>query len=240
MPNYFFITSAIQTPYSYVNPDVRFQQTLGTVSSIDQYCPDSRSVLIEVGPKVLTSQQHSQLVQCCFAVLDLTNDHTVKLIHHCGGEESYGWVKTPGEIYALICALGYQRFVTDHDRVFKISGRYQLTQKFDIRDHQLPGRLVVAQSKPAVQYVDPQGNHHPRISQYQYPTRLYSFCGSMVSIMQQKYQIMFEQVIEFYGRMQFVDVEHMMYSRCRDLDPIELGCVGISGQQSPDGEWIQE
>lgn len=238
MANYFVVTSAIHTPYSYTTPDHRFQQTLATIASIGQYCPDSRAVVVEVGPNPCTDKQQRQLLDCCFAVLDLTNDHSVRLFHHCGGDQSYGWVKTPGEIYAMLAVLGNQNFISAQDRVFKISGRYQLTSDFDICQHQHPGKLVLARRKPAVQYIDPQGIKHPRIAEHQYPTRLYSFCGSMITVMQHRYQTMYDQVISLYGRLQYVDVEHMMFAVCQDLDPVELAQIGVAGQQAPDGEWV--
>ena len=197
-------------------------------------------MIVEVGPRALEPAQQRKLLEQCFAVLDLTNDSTVHQIHDCGGDQSYGWVKTPGEIYALATFLQSQDFVTPQDRVFKISGRYQLTAGFDLQQHQCPGKLVMAQRTAAVQYIDPQGAKHPMISQYQYPTRLYSFCGSMIPVMSEIYVRMFNRVIQHYGIMEFVDVEHMMFAECQNLGPVELSCMGVAGHQAPDGEWIWE
>lgn len=234
------VTSAINTPYSSVSPQQRFQQTLDTIHSIHRHCADCYVIVVEVGPNALDPVQYADLLKVTTAVMSLNDDSNVKLFHHCGGDQSYGWVKTPGELYALMLFLYHETFLTDTDRVFKISGRYQLTSEFDLASHSHHKKLVIARRQPAVRYINPQGQPHPIISPYQYKTRLYSFCGSLRHFMRDRYQVMYDRVIQHYQKQQFVDVEHIMFQVCHDMCPVELDVIGVGGQQSIDGVWVQE
>ena len=160
-------------------------------------------------------------------------------IYHCGSGSDF-WVKTPGEIWAMKFFLSQENLVNPGDRVFKISGRYQLAKNFDFRNHDYPGRLVVKAREPAVIYHDPQGIPHPKFTPWKFNTRLYSFCGSMATVMRQKYTEMLAFVIDKYGREEFTDIEHVLFHFCQELDIVELPWIGVQGQMAPSGEYLWE
>lgn len=239
MVNYFVVTSAVKARHNLIPTELRLQQTLDSAVSVKKYCKDAKVLLIEVGPEPLTESEQEQLIAKFDGMLLLNHEPLLRKFYEIGSGSDF-WVKTPGELYGMCRFLENQNFVSAHDRVFKLSGRYQLTADFDARRHDQPGKLVVLDKKPAVVYINTSGDPVPQISEYQYNTWLYSFCGSLIDVMAQRYQLMLDKVLERYGRIEFVDAEHMLYAICHDLVPLEISPMGVMGQQAINAEWIIE
>jgi hypothetical protein len=239
MADLFVIPSAIHTSYSAFDAATRFQQTLQTVSSIRRRLPLSLIYLIDVGQQDLDPGAIESLMKLRCSVACLAKTSMVQQFYQLSDPKGQ-WIKTPGELWAMIYFLSHMHQIQSTDRIFKISGRYQLSNEFDRTLHDHAGRLVISRPRPAVIYFDPQGNQHIPPEKYQYSTRLYSFCGSLMSTMTETFGEMFDRVIKSYGEMKFVDAEHMMYAQCHMLDPIELPWLGVIGQQGPDAIWVTE
>ena len=238
MSNVFLVTSAINSPHGSVTPAQRLEQTLETVSSIRQRVSDVKIAVLEVGPQELSEQQQQQLRNVIDLFVPLTQESMMQQIFQCGGPSDF-WIKTPGEIWAMAYFLNQSGLLTDEDRIFKISGRYRLNARFDLRNHE-NSVVSVGVRKPAVTYYDPEGKTHPLYSPWQYSTRLYSFSGNTREIMAQKFLSMFDFVVKLYANSEFTDVEHAFYHFCHDLQPQELPWLGVEGIMAPSGDWISE
>jgi len=112
-------TSLVRSVYS---PDQRFNQTLKTIESIRQRVPDARVLLLE--NSTLLAHQHSVLESVCDQLI-LFSEDTVAVTLRDGRN------KGAAEAYLLMNAL---LLLKDYDFkiLFKLSGRYSLSERFDI------------------------------------------------------------------------------------------------------------
>jgi len=111
-------TSLVRSVYS---PDQRFNQTLKTIESIRQRVPDARVLLLE-NSKLLAYQQ-SVLESVCDQLILLSEDNVAVGLRD-------GPNKGAAEAYLLMNA---QLLLKDCDFkiLFKLSGRYVLSERFD-------------------------------------------------------------------------------------------------------------
>lgn len=129
--NLFIITSVIHfdtsSGWSYApqksvySSSERYNQTLKTIESIRQFSPNSKIALLE-GSR-LSEDEKFKFNQNVDLFFDYSNDEYVKKT--CNSNRK-GW----GEISKLRKFIN-ENVLSSYDRIFKISGRYWLTEKFD-------------------------------------------------------------------------------------------------------------
>lgn len=228
MNNWFLITSAINVQHGVFDEQKRFQQTLVTIASIRKYCKNSKIILIEGSPNVLTAEQINVFENTCDIVMDLSQDQLIQFAHQTQDIET---LKHPCELYLLGSFMKNQNVIQENDRVYKISGRYYLNSKFNSDLHiASKGKIIMGHKKKSYAYYDIKtGDQMPAITDYNYKTRLYSFCGSLSEYMKNKYQEMFDFILPFYDTGGFTDVEHMMYKFLDHDKVIEMEPLGVSG-----------
>jgi hypothetical protein len=228
MNNWFLITSAINVQHGVFDEQKRFQQTLVTIASIRKYCNNSKIVLIEGSPNVLTADQSNVFENTCDIVMDLSQDQLIQFAHQTQDIET---LKHPCELYLLGSFMKNQNVIQENDRIYKISGRYYLNSKFNSDLHTAAkGKIIVGHKEKSYAYYDIKtGDQMPAITDYNYKTRLYSFCGSLSEYMKNKYQEMFDFILPFYDTGGFTDVEHMMYKFLDHDKIIEMEPLGVSG-----------
>lgn len=228
MNNWFLITSAINVQHGVFDEQKRFQQTLVTIASIRKYCKNSKIVLIEGSPNTLTSEQLNVFENTCDIVIDLSQDQLIQFAHQTQDIET---LKHPCELYLLGSFMKNQNVIRENDRVYKISGRYYLNSKFNSDLHTVAkDKIIMGHKKKSYAYYDIKtGDQMPAITDYNYKTRLYSFCGSLSEYMKNKYQEMFDFILPFYDTGGFTDVEHMMYKFLDHDKVIEMEPLGVSG-----------
>lgn len=241
MSNWFLVTSAINTQYGHLTTDEKFKQTIGTIDSICHYCPDTKIALIEGSKIKLTQQQLDVLQAKCDVIAPYHENETLELIHTIS-ESNVQYIKSPSELFILSEFIKTQNFILPTDRVFKISGRYFLNSDFDIKKHNEYGKIIFAPKKPSVTYYDPKIHRvHPKLGEWQYMSRLYSFCGSLVPYMTHKYKEMFDYLFVYYYKENiFTDVEHMMYKFLQEDKVIEISPIGVSGLFGDNGVYVSE
>jgi hypothetical protein len=124
----FIVTSVLnvsEAPLSYTRTrsvytaDERLAQTLRTIESIRQKMPKATIVVVE--GSVLSSTQYKSLQEAADVVLLSPNQ-----------KEINGLYKGFGESKLLLCALDYITTYTSAEYVWKLSGRYRLTQDFSV------------------------------------------------------------------------------------------------------------
>jgi hypothetical protein len=132
-PYVFLITSTINTSVrplnragsqirSVYNSDERFDQTLDTVSSIRDRVPGARILLLENSQ--LSDAQRVTLRDAVDELIEFAGDHVAVALRD-------GPHKNSAELYVLLHALGVLE-AYDFQLVFKLSGRYQLSDRFDL------------------------------------------------------------------------------------------------------------
>ncbi len=125
-PRYcFFVTSVVHpwddTPYpcgvrSYYSPAQRAVQTIRTIESIRLHCPEAKIVLCEGG-----AEYSEEIAQSVDKYIYAGKYHFIE-------KAVSGASKAWGEVWLTLFALPYLRHF---DYVWKMSGRYCLTDKFN-------------------------------------------------------------------------------------------------------------
>jgi len=178
-PDAFIITSTVNTSIGLIHPAQRFFQTVETVKSIRRQAPGAVITLVDNSSQCMDSQQQQILSNLVDEFIYIGQRRDVRWFNHHG-------IKGAGESYMLMVGLDGLRFRPR--RVFKLSGRYQLGQKFDItayRPHQ--GKYVFKTRE-----INQQGRCF-------FHTRLWSLCGDLIDdaplMISRSMETLFEQNI---------------------------------------------
>lgn len=238
MTQWFLITSALM-PDLVHDHTLRFTQTLQTLDSIQQHCVGAHIVLLETSRHDIPRDSWSLLLDKCDEVLRFHDDPAVSMLHQWTSN-NLSLIKSPNE--ALIMSRAMQQLnIESHDRVFKISGRYQLTSEFNLSQHTTAGSVTMLRRQPAVTYYrETTGESFFPEAPWQYKTRLYSFCGSLRWVMMEKFTWIFYHIIDLYQQARFNDLEHCMFLCLQDQAVREIDVMGVAGMQMPSREIMRE
>jgi hypothetical protein len=131
-------------------------------------------------------------------------------------------------------------------RYFKISGRYMLSENFNLEHHLVNRKYVFKQKNPGVKYYggpqDENGNDitNWHYTDFQYKTRLYSFCGSILEQVKNDYLKIFDTIINAYMSEGFIDLEHATYKTLNPAMIHDILPIGLMGIQAENGEFLSE
>ena len=234
----FLITSAINTKFGIYNSDQRIQQTLNTVQSIRQRVPAARIILLEMSAISLTEQQKQQLLDAVDNILDFTTDPVVQQLYH--STENWDIVKNVTEVMCFNKALKQltqTNQLVDSQRIFKISGRYLLSDDFDIGyydQYSVQSHIVVSKSR------DSQFDFATTQIERQFMSRLWSWPTVLTAEIIESYDrgLVFMQERLFAGG--YADIEHVLYKFLDHKKVIELDTVGIYGNIGPNGTLVKD
>ncbi len=133
MGDIFLITSVINTgnhPWTYTStrsvytPHERYTQTLGTISSIRKYAPNAKIIHVECSD--LPPDMEQTLSERVEYYINTYSDEKIRSGCLSNGKKGFGeLLKTQ----VAIDFLEAQNIV--YDRLFKISGRYYLTERYN-------------------------------------------------------------------------------------------------------------
>lgn len=229
MNNIFLVTSALHSPYGLIAGPDRLTQTIATALSIRQRVKNVKIYLIEGGVAPLDIKLRTELKLYYDDILDFTQHNIIQFAHKQQNDAGGLHVKAPCESFLLRKACELFNTSAD-DRIFKISGRYSLSDKFDItQHHQAIGKYVfLNRLKPSIfEYAETKQQH--TWTEFQYSTRLYSFCGSMLNQAITDYQRIFDKLIEFYSSGNFIDLENSTYMLLNKDLITEIPIIGVVG-----------
>jgi hypothetical protein len=164
--NVFIITSTINTPFGLISVEDRYQQTIATIDSINQKDKNAVIILIDNSTVPLSDAQYNILTANVTYFLDIGSRTPCKLFNKDG-------VKGAGEAYMLLVGLDLIKNLNLlPKRVFKISGRYKLSNTFDISFYDdIYGKYI---------FKTRTTNEYNATSLH---TRLWSVCGSELADM---------------------------------------------------------
>ena len=231
--NLFLVTSAISTNYSLTSKEDRLKETIDTALSIKKYCPNSKIILVE-GGKPLPQEMKDQL--SIFDEIFDFSDHAIPKMTQSDTQlavDNVGHsVKSAGEAYLLKEALGLLK--DDYDRIFKLSGRYRLTERFNINDHMHKGKFVFLPKAPTqkTEMIDSNGNTMVTkssidFSPWRYETTFYSFDNPIKAKM--IFDYIFSSLVEVYSESNYIDIETATYLTINKEDVIEVPVIGLTG-----------
>lgn len=243
--NTVLITSAVHTNYGIYSTDERLQQTIDTVKSVRQYLPDSTIVLIDnstVAVQTDTGQLINELESLVDYWIDNSDDADIKYFHE--NVTNYDVGKNMMECLGMYKALTHiskdpamSEVIAKSNRVYKISGRYELTDKFDITAFDNPstkGKFVFKKANPS--WIDPDVTGVTT----QLQTRLWSFDSSLLATVTALFLAILKNMGEVSSNGKYIDIEHSMAKYIPATRLVELDVVGVKGNIAPNGALVIE
>ena len=125
--------------------------------------------------------------------------------------------------------------VSKAGRIFKLSGRYQVTDKFDIKKFDsdtTKDKYVFKRAQPS--WINPADTGVNTLLQ----TRLWSFTPSLLADTIGMYNKIIETMMGLFNKNKYIDNEHAMAKFIPKDKLVELDIVGLQGNIAPNGMMI--
>ena len=243
MKNIVLLTSAVYTNYGIYNPQDRIKQTLETAKSAKKYIPGAVIILVDnskVDVQNDTSAEFDELIDIVDYYIDNSDDADIQYFHN--NVQNYDIGKNAMEAMGLMKALTYinsdedmKKVIADADRIFKLSGRYQVTDKFDITkfdNAETKDKYVFKKAQPS--WINPADTGVTTLLQ----TRLWSFTPSLFLATIELYKNIIETMVTLFNQNKYIDNEHAMSKFIPKDQLVELDTVGLQGNIAPNGMMI--
>jgi len=243
MKNIVLLTSAVYTNYGIYKPQDRIKQTLDTAKSAKKYIPGSVVILVDnskVDVQNDTSAEFEELIDLVDYYIDNSDDDDIKYFHN--NVANYDIGKNAMEAMGLMKALTYinsdehmKKEIDSANRIFKLSGRYQVTDKFDIANFDnanTKDKYVFKKAQPS--WINPADTGVTTLLQ----TRLWSFTPSLFIETTEMYKNIIENMIQLFNENKYIDNEHSMSKFIPKNKLVELETVGLVGNIAPNGMMI--
>jgi len=221
MKSIFIITSCLIPAIGVFSPEERLKQTLETVDSIRKKSPNSIIILSDVSIESLSDKYHD-LMSKVDLFLDLSKHDLLSQLTKNG-------MKSQGECAMMHVVLDYLQqniqLLEGVDRIFKITGRIQLDDGFDMNEYVgLDGKYVFKKRIPTWMGEPIHGATHV------FDTRLWSLSTSLIHTHIQD----LEKVFTLLGP---IDLEHAYFAVLDKEKVVEFDRVHCRGQVASTGEW---
>lgn len=245
----FLVGSAInhfkEDDLSAFKSEERFQQTLDTIQSIKNKVPDAYILIYEGSETPIKDEYKEKFIEKSDLFLEFGNDPYMKSLYENlhRDPDKFTFVKSMLECRCLELVLNHMRehnIFNDATRVFKLSGRYQLNEYFDIDDYKT--RFLT--NKYVMKYYDYNERFEDIDNIY---SLLYGCKGSIVtglwsfdrflfndifSVLQRSFQYM-ERAIQLTAG---IDIEHSFYHFINRDDIINVPVLGLDLIKGMDGD----
>ena len=241
--NIVLLTSPLYTNYGIYDPKQRIQQTLETAKSAKQYIPGAVVILIDnskVEVQNDESDEMNELIDVVDYYIDNSDDPDIQYFHN--NVTNYDIGKNAMEALGILKSLTYisgndelMAELKDAQRIFKLSGRYQVTDKFDIAkfdNADTQDKYVFKKSQPS--WINPQDTGVTSLLQ----TRLWSFTPGLLLDTMEVYKKIIENMFNLFNQGKYIDNEHSMSKFIPKDRLVELETVGLQGNIAPNGMMI--
>jgi hypothetical protein len=140
--------------------------------------------------------------------------------------KALSYIATDEEIMATI---------NNSARIFKLSGRYVVTDKFDITqfDNTNTQNKYVFKRRES-SWIPPADTGVNHLLQ----TRLYSFTPSLFNETIALFKAIIDNMLTVYNQQKYIDVEHSMAKFIPEGKLVEIERVGLMGNIAPNGMMI--
>ena len=222
----FIITSALRPMIGVFSDEERYKQTIKTIQSIRSKCPNAYILFADASVRPVGAMEFfaiSKMVNFFMRMDEKYNEDVIQL--------SKGGLKSHAEtalLYHILIQMkrdpNLQKALYSVNRIFKISGRLELDEGFDIRQYdEWFGKYVFRKRIPTWM---PQ----PHVVSDLFVTRLYSFCPSLIDdylgVLQRNFQM-----------LNYVDTEHAHFANINPNYLVEFDKVHCKGQVASNGQW---
>lgn len=238
MPNkniLFIVPSAINTNHGVYGTQDRMDQTLQTLESIKSTV--GATIAILDGGLFLDKSQEKILSKYASYVYDFSKHKAVKEIHNSIKDSSI--LKNYIELYMIsvyLKVLKDAKSFQDFYRIFKISSRYVLTNKFSLNEH-LEATNKIALNGP---YSSPFNSELTDGVVNQFMCRLWSFDGRLLEYVSETYHNMLFDFMEKLKQNKYLDTEHLLYKHIDQTLIKSLNPIGVGGNIALNGVEVDE
>lgn len=233
------VTSAVESRFGIYNADQRLAMTLDTIKNLRERIPNVKIVVNEVSGNGLDATRESALLDACDIFLDFTTNKEVNWIYNNPAwYDNWDVVKNLTELTTFPLSL---RSLLDSnelegiDRIFKMSGRYLLNEKFDINFYStdsVKDKIVIGKRVPS------QFPFQVTRLAEQYMARLLSWPSSMHADMINYYVNARDYMRERMRAGGYADIEHCLFYALPKEHVLEVDQVGVYGTIAPNGQPI--
>ena len=231
------VTSAANAKFSVYSPEERVEQTLKTVESVRERIPNAIICMTDCGIPGIEGDLKDKLVKSVDKFIDLSKDPNVNWIANNISHQDTVKNLTELVVVSKFFKLAKKREWFSHcDRLFKVSGRYWLTDKFDITRYEQPdaiGKYVVSK-KMLSQF--PKSVTEQTL---QYMLRVYSFDITQLDDFIEKLDTMSKHMQERVNGGGYIDIEHLFCKFLPAKQTLEIARTGVAGNVAPNGTFIE-
>jgi len=245
----FLVGSAInhfkEDDLSAFKSEERFQQTLDTIQSIKDKVPDAYILIYEGSETSIKQEYKDKFIEQSDLFLEFGNDPYMKSLYENLHRDpnKFTFVKSMLECRCLELVLEHMmehNIFNDVTRVFKLSGRYQLNEYFDINDYKT--RFLT--NKYVMKYYDYEERFENIENIYSLlygckgniVTGLWSFdrflFNDIFSVLQRSFQYM-ERAIQLTAG---IDIEHSFYHFIDRDKILNVPILGLDLIKGMDGD----
>ncbi len=233
------VTSAVESRFGIYTADQRLTMTLDTMRNLRARIPDVKIVVNEVSGNGISKAREDALVEHCDIFLDFTTNHEVNWIYNNSAwYNNWDVVKNLTELttfpLSLHTLLDAQE-LDGIDRVFKMSGRYQLNEKFNLdlyRTDAAKDKIVIGRRCAS------QFPYEVTLLREQYMARLLSWPASMQKDMANYYVTARDYMRARMKAGGYADIEHCLFYALPPERVLEVDEVGVFGTIAPNGQPI--
>jgi hypothetical protein len=231
----FLVTSAIYTDHGVYSATERMAQTIKTFESIKKYCPEADIILLESSARQSIGDKDIVLLnKYTKYIVNFSEDEDVRRIYNM--TTNHDIVKNYTELVVLLKTVSNDSMFREYDRIFKISGRYELNDDFHLTDYDshCPDFIV----------------NTPRSSQFapsttgfvmnQCMTRLWSFPGGSIGYVKGMLNTMLLHFIDRVNNKGYIDCEHLLYAHLPRLNTHYVQKIGVEGRIGPNGVFVKD
>jgi hypothetical protein len=230
------VTSAVNAKFSIYNPGERLAQTMDTIASIRKQIPDVVICLTDCSVPGLSDDVKQQLMAAVDYFVDFSTDESVQQMAKM---EVQDVVKNATEltvVHAFFSMALEKGWFADCERVFKVSGRYSLTPRFQLSEYENPivGDKFVVSKKNLSQFA-------PGITgtDLQYMLRVYSMGVNRIPQFIQLLSNMIDYMQQRVAQGGYIDIEHLWYVFLPESDVVIFDRTGVTGNIGPNGVLIE-
>lgn len=234
----FIVTSAIETRFGIYTPEQRIEMTLTTLDNIRKKIPNVVIAISEVSGNGLSEKYENVLLDNSDYYFDFTSNVTVREIYNKPlWFNNWDVVKNLTELTTFPIAMKTARdngALGGINRIFKMSGRYLLNDKFDIDFYgkdEVKDKIVIGKRVPS------QFPYHVTLLSEQYMARLLSWPSDLHEYMIGVYEDGRDYMIDRVNKGGYADIEHCLFYALNKINVgvLEVDEVGVYGNIAPNG-----
>lgn len=245
----FLVGSAInhfqKESFSYYSEEERFQQTLNTIKSIKEKVPDSYIFIYEGSETPINKKYKNKFISQSDLFLECGDDYVMKGIYQNlhNNPIKFSHAKSMLECRCLQIALNFiaeKNIFTDTTRIFKLTGRYELNDNFDINDY----KSKFLENKYVMKYYDYNERFSDQENLY---ANIYGCKGNIITGLWSFDRYLFNDIIEVLEKSFLymeraiqmtagIDIEHSFYHFISKSKIINVPTLGLKLNKGMDGE----